>query len=472
MQIAIVIPAYNEEHTIIDVCRRALEHSNYVIVVNDGSLDQTLQKVQSLSDSNTTNSNLILLSNKTNLGKAATLWKGMQHAQQLGIDAVITLDADGQHCPKDIPRFIEMAKQQPNNIIIGARLADKESIPAKRYYANKFANFWLSWAAGYIIDDSQSGFRLYPSSLIAKLNPDTQRSKSFVFESEVLIKASQLGFMSIPIKIEAIYNANARPSHFRGVTDILLITKMVAASLISRAMYPAGLFNITIMPLFKGKRSKALGADGIAMLLLSTLVIIATGGLSFLYVIYKTYRMAKYSTTYVDNIDALLLLGMRLKNNAINKLYQQRLDKAVELLDRSKNLNVIILGGLTGNSEITEAEAGKQYLLSKKISANRIITEQHSRHTLENLKSAKKLIVKLKLQKTALLTNRFHLFRATTLAKGFKIFSTPCAAENIFPNQLWNLSRIVIEAFFIHWYFVGKAFAYATKNKIMINRIS
>lgn len=469
MQIAVVIPAFNEQRSIVDVATRALQQAAHVIVVDDGSSDQTLTLLHDLQK---IHNKLVVLANEQNKGKAATLWTGMQYAQKLKVDAVITLDGDGQHCPEDIPRFMQTAQQQPQTIIIGARLANRSAIPAKRYYANKFANFWLSWAAGYVIDDSQSGFRLYPSKLIRQLTPDIQRSKSFVFESEILISAAKLNIRSIPIKIEAIYNADARPSHFRGVTDILLITRMVAWSLFSRGMYPLGLFNITVIRALKGKHSKAIGADGIAMLLLSTFIILITGGLSYLYFLYKTLRMAKNAPSYVSDTEILLLPGMRLKKNNVNKLYQQRLDKAEELLSSQPDLKIIILGGLTGNASITEAQAGKNYLTNKNITSERIITEHQSRHTLENLKYSKALIDEMRITKIALLTNRFHLYRALTLARGFKLYAKPCAARNIFLYKPGNILRVLSEAFFNHWYTIGKTYAFVTKNKKMINRIS
>ena len=472
MQIAVVIPAYNEERSIVDVVKRALHQAAQVIVVDDGSSDKTLELLEKLAADKQESSELIVLSNKNNMGKAASLWKGMQYAQKSGVDAVISLDADGQHCPEDIPRFIKTAELHPDTIIIGARLADKKSIPARRYYANKFANFWLSWAAGYIIDDSQSGFRLYPSKLISQINPDTQRAKSFVFESEILIDAAQVGIKSIPIKIEAIYNPDARPSHFRGVTDILLITRMVAWSLISRFMYLPGLFNITVMRMLKGKHGKAIGADGFGMLFLSLLFIGLSGGISYLYFLYKVVSTAKNTPSYISDCDLLLVLGMQLKKNTINKLYRQRLDKADELLKHQDNMRVLILGGLTGNASVTEAEAGKQYLMQHGHAESRIITEHQSRHTLENLKSAQALIQKHKFKHIGLLTSRFHLYRALLQAKGFKLKPTPCAAENLLSYKVVNVLRLINEAFFCHWYMAGKIFAHATGNKHMLNRIS
>lgn len=235
---AIVIPAYNEEATILDVVKQSLNECENVIVVDDGSTDKTISELEGLP--------VTLIKHEINRGKAASLWDGFMAALKLDIDSIITLDGDGQHAPADIPLLLAKATEFPKDIIIGARLADKSAIPAKRYYANKFANFWLAWAAGYPIQDSQSGFRIYPKALFDNLKISTEHG--FVFESEILIKAAQKGIYSHPVKIPAVYKKNARPSHFRGVQDIILITKMVAKSLFSRAMYPSGLFHSLIKP--------------------------------------------------------------------------------------------------------------------------------------------------------------------------------------------------------------------------------
>lgn len=235
---AIVIPAYNEEATIKDVVNAALEQSDTVIVVDDGSKDKTIEKINELP--------ITLIKHERNKGKAASLWDGFMAAIEAGCDAIITIDGDGQHSPEDIPLLVKKAEEYPSDIIIGARLADKSAIPAKRYYANKFANFWIAWAAGYPIADSQSGFRLYPKKLFDNLSISVEQS--FVFESEILIKAAQKGIYSHPVKIPAVYKKGARPSHFRGVHDIVLITKMVARSLASRAFFLSGLYHSCIRP--------------------------------------------------------------------------------------------------------------------------------------------------------------------------------------------------------------------------------
>ncbi|MDH5601596.1 MAG: glycosyltransferase family 2 protein, partial [Gammaproteobacteria bacterium] len=171
--LAIVIPAYNEQATIRDIVKRALKQSDKVIVIDDGSADNTIAELEGLA--------ITLIKHQTNKGKAASLWDGFSSALEMSVDAIITLDGDGQHAPEDIPLLLAKAKDYPEDIIIGARLADKSAIPAKRYYANKFANFWIAWAAAYPIHDSQSGFRLYPEKLFYDLKISTRHG--FVFES-------------------------------------------------------------------------------------------------------------------------------------------------------------------------------------------------------------------------------------------------------------------------------------------------
>lgn len=229
---AIVIPAYNEEATIYDVVQAALEQSDKVIVIDDASIDKTIDKIEGLP--------VTLIKHELNKGKAAALWDGFMAAIDLGAEAIITIDGDGQHAPNDIPLLLKKANEFPKDIIIGARLADKSAIPAKRYYANKIANFWIAWAAGYPIADSQSGFRLYPRALFKDLEISVEHG--FVFESEILIRAAQLGIYSHPVKIPAVYKVGARPSHFRGVQDITLITKMVWKSLYTRRFFLSGLY--------------------------------------------------------------------------------------------------------------------------------------------------------------------------------------------------------------------------------------
>jgi glycosyltransferase involved in cell wall biosynthesis len=232
MNVWVVIPAYNEVSTIRDVAARALAQCANVVVVDDGSADGTSQALTGLGAT--------VLRNEANQGKAASLCRGIAHACERGAKAVVTLDADGQHCPEDIPRFVEAAQRAPGHIVIGSRMQHANAFPRKRLFGNKFANFWISWAAGYFIEDSQSGFRLYPAALFSKVAVPHGRERSFVFESEILIEAARRAVFSIPISISAIYHPAARASHFHSVLDVVRITRMVAWKLFSRALYLQG----------------------------------------------------------------------------------------------------------------------------------------------------------------------------------------------------------------------------------------
>lgn len=236
MKVAVVIPAYNEARTIAEVARRARQHCDQVFVVDDGSQDGTADAVADLE--------ITLLRNPHNLGKAGTLWNGMQAALALGADAVITLDGDGQHRPEDIPRVLVAAQQHPNHIIVASRLKHRENAPPLRLFANRMANFWISWAAGYFIADSQSGFRLYPASVLRQVQVSHERAKSFVFESEILIAASWQGIRSIPVAIDSLYFEAARASHYQATRDTLRIIHMVAGRLLRRALNLPGLVRV------------------------------------------------------------------------------------------------------------------------------------------------------------------------------------------------------------------------------------
>lgn len=239
-QYAVVIPAYNEVATIRDISARALKFCAQVIVVDDGSSDGTARILDGLA--------VQLLRNDRNLGKAASLWRGIEAALALGVDRVVTLDADGQHAPEDILTLIAAARQNPDSIVIGARLADRAAIPKARYVANRIAAFWVSWACGQFLEDSQSGFRVYPAVLFSKLSVPHGRARSFVLESEILIEAARLGYHCIMVPIAAVYPPGMRASHFRPVLDVVRITRMIAWKLLSRGLYLQGFYRAFLKP--------------------------------------------------------------------------------------------------------------------------------------------------------------------------------------------------------------------------------
>ena len=226
-----LVPAYNEAATIREVAKGVLKQISDLIIVDDGSTDGTGGRVHDLP--------VQLIRHDTNLGKAAALATGFRAARERGCDAVLTLDGDAQHRAEDIPLMLATHARHPDAIVIGARLHDKAHIPASRYAANRFANFWISWAAGVRIEDSQSGFRVYPAAVLHAERRST--TAGFVFESEVLIDAGRAGIPIVHVAVAAVYSRHARASHFRPVVDIARIVLMVARKLLLRGLYLRGL---------------------------------------------------------------------------------------------------------------------------------------------------------------------------------------------------------------------------------------
>jgi glycosyltransferase involved in cell wall biosynthesis len=230
----VVIPAYNEAPTVHDVAARAQQYCRNVIVVDDGSTDGTPAILADLK--------ITLLRNEENLGKAGSLWRGFQYAIAQGAVGVVTLDADGQHAPEETPLFVAASLGNPDALVIGARRRDQRKTSFWRYAANRIADFWVGWAAGVHLQDSQSGFRLYPASLLRTIVVKTDKSRSFVFESEILIEASRRGVVCGHVPITVTPRSGLRSSHFLPMLDILRITRMVAWKILSRGFYPKGLY--------------------------------------------------------------------------------------------------------------------------------------------------------------------------------------------------------------------------------------
>ena len=230
----IVIPAYNEERTIRALAEAALSLCLRVLVIDDGSTDATAEQLQGLP--------LTLLQHASNQGKAASLRTAFRHALALGAICVVTLDGDGQHDPRDVPKLVDVWRRQPDRLVIGSRLHDRAQIPPARYFGNRFACFWISWAAGHPVADSQSGFRVYPRAVMEIAVGGRAVSSRFTFESEIIIAAAHRGHPTLAVPIEGRYPADARLSHYRAVADTARIVAMVATRLLRKGLYPRGLW--------------------------------------------------------------------------------------------------------------------------------------------------------------------------------------------------------------------------------------
>src|SRR4030095_3516908 len=181
----IAIPAYQEAGTIRKLAQEVLAHCPNVIVVDDVSTDGTAAQLDVLP--------VTLLAHPENLGKAASLRTAFRYALSQHARCVIALDGDGHHAPADAPGLLAAWQPPPDCIVIVSRLHDRAQFPPARYRANRFACFWISWAAGHPIADSQSGFRVYSADVMARALGGRVRGSRFTFESEILIEAADHG---------------------------------------------------------------------------------------------------------------------------------------------------------------------------------------------------------------------------------------------------------------------------------------
>ncbi|MFO7803141.1 MAG: glycosyltransferase family 2 protein, partial [Desulfovermiculus sp.] len=154
-QIAVVIPLFNHRHTVRDVATRALQQGFSVYVVDDGSSDQGGEEVQDLP-------RVHVLRHGHNQGKGAAIITGLKAASAHCAWAV-TVDADGQHSPEEIPQLLQAVPWGSRPLILGARTdMDGSDVPWTSRWGRSFSNFWVQRAGGPRVCDSQSGFRLYP----------------------------------------------------------------------------------------------------------------------------------------------------------------------------------------------------------------------------------------------------------------------------------------------------------------------
>ncbi|MDZ7713398.1 MAG: glycosyltransferase family 2 protein [Rhodovibrio sp.] len=229
-----LIPAYNEAATVGDLIRRVRAQLPDVIVVDDGSADATAVEARRLD--------VRLVRHAKNAGKGRSLIDGLHAAREAGFDAAVTLDADGQHRARDIPRLLQCAGA--DTLVLGSRVNDAARMPRARRIANRIAGFFISWAAGQRIGDTQCGLRVYPTGVAAALGL-TGRRHGFVFESEVLIEAARQGWRIVEVPVPAVYPARApRHSYYRPVVDSAAIAVMVAGKLLARGLDPAALVRV------------------------------------------------------------------------------------------------------------------------------------------------------------------------------------------------------------------------------------
>lgn len=215
--ICVIIPTYNNAGNIVDVVTRAQNQCNDVIVVCDGCTDNTLELL------NTMAIKPIILNQKVNRGKGTALKVGFQYALKNNFAYAITIDADGQHFPEDIPTLLKVNVENPGALIVGQR-KDLENVERTggSKFANSFSNFWFAVQTGKYLPDTQTGYRLYPLKKIYGLNLLTSKYEA---ELELLVFAAWHGVKLVNIPVNVYYPPKEqRVSHFRPIKDFTRIT--------------------------------------------------------------------------------------------------------------------------------------------------------------------------------------------------------------------------------------------------------
>ncbi len=215
MNVWVVIPAYNERFSLAGVLEDVKEKGLPVLVVDDGSVDNTYEAAKKKAD--------LVIRNEKNFGKGLSLNKGISHLfKNTDFDYVITMDADGQHSPLDLDKFINEARAGAD-FVVGNRMSNPSGMPLVRIVTNTIMSWIISKTANQRIPDTQCGFRLIKKDILEKV---IIKTKKFEIESEIIIKAARLGTPIKSIPIRSVYFKNQQ-SKIRPFRDALRFWKFI-----------------------------------------------------------------------------------------------------------------------------------------------------------------------------------------------------------------------------------------------------
>lgn len=213
-KICVLIPTYNNAKTLKRVIDGVLEYTENIIVVNDGSTDSTQEILSQYLQ-------ITVINLPQNKGKGNGLKIGFRKAKKLNYNYGITIDSDGQHYPDDIPVFVEALQSEKEDVLlIGNRNMSQDGIPKKSSFGNRFSNFWFWFETGIKLEDTQSGYRLYPLHKI----PKKYFTPKFEFEIEIIVRTAwrHIPVKNVPVKV--LYDPEERVSHFRPFKDFTRIS--------------------------------------------------------------------------------------------------------------------------------------------------------------------------------------------------------------------------------------------------------
>jgi len=216
-RICIVIPAFNEDRAIGPVLDEAKGLGLDVLVVDDGSTDETAGIARA-----TTGIHLVV--HERNQGKGVAIRTAISWLLERKYDAALFMDADGQHLPAEAPLFARKFEETGADLIVGSRMAELSSMPRIRRLSNRFSSLLISALAGTTVTDSQSGYRLLSATLLRRLQ--NMGGQGFDFESEMIIDAVREGMKYEEVPISCIYGEER--SHYHPVRDSLQFFALVA----------------------------------------------------------------------------------------------------------------------------------------------------------------------------------------------------------------------------------------------------
>jgi glycosyltransferase involved in cell wall biosynthesis len=222
-RLAALVPAYDCARTIAAVVRDVAELCPAVLVIDDGSSDDTATIAREAGAR--------VIRHEANRGKGAALRSGLLALLADGFTHAFTVDGDGQHLAAEMPRLIDESRSDPAAIVLGERriAPEQEVAPIKRF-GNDFANWWVSLAAGRTLNDTQTGFRIYPIQATLDLAPQAER---YQFESEVLILAARRGIDIRSCQVAVYYPPpDERISHYDPWADTCRIIVTVVSFLV------------------------------------------------------------------------------------------------------------------------------------------------------------------------------------------------------------------------------------------------
>lgn len=352
MKVCVIIPTYNNCKTLKRVLDSVLLYTSNIIIVNDGSTDETAGILENYAP-------LVQVHFPKNSGKGLALRSDFKKAIELNYNYAITIDSDGQHFASDIPKFIGLLEKDGDALIIGSRNMMQEGVPKKSSFGNKFSNFWFWFETGIRLEDTQSGYRLYPLQLI----PKKYFTNKFEFEIEVIVRSAWKGIHVINMPIQVLYDPTERVSHFRPFKDFtrisILNTVLVVITLayikprvFFRRLKKKGIKKFLIENILHGNDSNLKKSLSIALgvfIGISPFWGFQTVMVLFLAVVLKLNKVISFTFSNISLppiIPFIIYGSLKIGGNFIHSDSPLFLDKSITFTDIKNNIGQYIVGSL------------------------------------------------------------------------------------------------------------------------------